>query len=149
MPNRETHTPIGAACGVALAYYRSEGQLPTDQLLEAFGGLLGGMAGARFADIVDVPTSPCHRSHAHSVAGGAVIAAKAREILVSWESDLRRRLQEIRIRKAYGTTDWDRICLGVLEILLRIAVGFLSGLIAGHVSHLVLDAFTPHGLTLA
>lgn len=149
MPNRETHVPVGAVCGGALAYYRSEGQLPVDRLLEAFGGLLAGGAGARLADLIDVPASPRHRSYAHSVVGGVVIAAKARTILVSWESRLRRRLREVRVRRVDATTGWDKVYLTIVEVLLQIAVGFVAGLIGGHLSHLALDAFMPAGLPLA
>lgn len=149
MANRQTHVVIGTACGGALAYCRADGQSPADRIAEMIGGLLGGYAGARLADVIDVPTSPHHRSHAHSAAGGVAIVATAGSALFNWEIDLRHKLQEVRARRANAVTDWDRMCLGSLEVLLQIAVGVLSGLIAGHISHLALDAFTPRGLPLA
>jgi hypothetical protein len=149
MANKGTHAAVGATCGCGLAYYRSEGHSPADQFLASIGGLLGGWAGARFPDLIDVPLSPNHRSHAHSVVGGVGITAKAKELLLSWENDLRRHLQDVRARKTNAATDWDRMCLSVTEILLQIGIGVLSGLIAGHISHLALDAFTPKGLPFA
>jgi len=148
MANRDTHVAVGSVCGAGLAYYRSEGQSPADQFLASIGGALGGWLGARFPDFVDVPLSPNHRSHAHSFAGAVGISAKAKEMLLNWESDLRRRLQDVRTRKANAATDWDRMYLGLMEILLQIGLGILSGLIAGHLSHLALDFCTPGGLPL-
>lgn len=148
MANKETHVAVGLVCGGTLAYCRSEGQPTADRLGAVIGGLLGGWGGARLPDLIDVPLSPNHRSHAHSVAAGLGIAAKAKDLLLSWESDLRVRLENIRVQKAGAVSQGDKLWLGLMEVLLQIGVGILVGLIAGHASHLALDFLTPKCLPL-
>ncbi|MCK4792701.1 MAG: metal-dependent hydrolase [Desulfobacteraceae bacterium] len=148
MPNKKTHTQIGAISGMAMTICRSDGQLIEDRVLESLGGIIGGYLGGIMPDVLDPPNWPGHRSFTHSVSGGAITLASADSVLSVWENYFRSLSNRFKVRKCEQESDVDRVIFGLLEILSRIAVGIGPGLIAGYFSHLALDCTTPKRLPI-
>ena len=156
MPNRKTHTAIGAGSGAVLALYRAKDQALNNLLTEALGGLLGGYVGGLLPDILEPAFSSWHRDTAHSVAvGGAIISL--RNHLSGWEAACRENAEKCRAIRmvpqdnAFVSATIDplsQFLCDIRELLWRLLAGFLNGLAAGYVSHLVLDAATPRSIPL-
>lgn len=146
MPRRVVHARVGMVAGLGAAYANSANQTPQTRLLEIVGGGLGGTLGSRLPDIIDPPTSGSHRSHGHAVVPAATLLRLYMEHAPQWVDDLRAMAKQFEAK----TTDTDQIALSVvyalLAALLRIIAGAVSGLPAGHFSHLALDVWTPKGL---
>ena len=103
------------------------------------------MAGS-LPDILEPALTPNHRSVAHSVATGYVVAAVKVD---EWSSYCRERAEDYRHRQLQQVLDPIRRTLYWLaEMFWRFAAGCLNGLQAGYASHLALDMFTPSGLPL-
>lgn len=156
MPNRKTHTAVGAATGAAFAFYRAKDQTPNNLLTEALGGLLGGCLGGRLPDILEPAVSSWHRDTAHSLAvGGAIISTRNR--LSELETGCRENAERCRairmVRQGNGFVPAPRGSLSeflseMQELLWRLLAGFLNGLAAGYLSHLALDAASPRSIPL-
>jgi membrane-bound metal-dependent hydrolase YbcI (DUF457 family) len=145
MPNKRTHTAVGATAGVAwmlTSQIKDNNYNSTELIGSAFGGLVGG----QLPDIIDPPISPHHRKIGHSAR--ATIAGAA--LLQKTVNSLKSSCKELE-----STADWN-IQNGYdipadikMELTLkRLAIGFLNGLPAGYVSHLLLDSTTPAGIKL-
>lgn len=148
MPKRKTHTQVGAVSGATTAFLLSQGQSPENRFLECIGGAIGGHCGGQAPDIIDPPTWPGHRSTAHSYAVGTITISKANAMISSWQNHFRWLAKEFELKKEQQESDLGRIIYGLLEIFSTIAVGFVPGLLAGYVSHLVLDGSTKKGLPI-
>ncbi len=148
MPNRDVHDVTGALAGEVTALYRSNGQTDGARLLEAFGGIGGGMAGSRLPDILDPPTSPAHRKGAHSVVAAALVQLCAARV-PEWQQKCRELADRFAVRRRECVAgSLDEFVFALAEMFCRMAAGFLAGLPAGHGTHLGLDAFTPAGINL-
>ncbi len=148
MPDRNVHAWTGSIAGGALALHRTYGRSSEDSFPEIVGGTLGGLLGGMMPDELDPPISPNHRALAHS-AGVALLALPRLEGLLSgWEGHLRHLADEVRACRGWQKSDLAKILLGLLEILLRIAAGIASGIVAGYSTHLILDGLTPKSLPL-
>ena len=146
MPNGPTHRVAGGVAGGGLALARATGQPPEAVLIEVFGGVVGGVVGGRLPDIFDPATTPRHRSTAHSALAGLVVVGAALEDARSY---CRERADTYRRLKAQsGLNDGARLWYALLELVWQFLAGALTGLQAGYVSHLALDALTPAGLPL-
>ncbi len=146
MPNRATHARVGAAVGTLAALYRAR-TVPADQLMaEVVGGLLGGCIGGVLPDVLEPATNPNHRNLAHSaLAGGALMLARIAE----WQAHCRAAADEATNRARLHPAGSAACSSAQREAMLwRLLAGALVGLVAGYVSHLVLDAGTAHGLPL-
>lgn len=137
MANGKTHRAIGAIAGGAYAYHRARCQRLEHALMEALGGVLAGVAGARLPDVFDPPLHPRHRSLAHGLVPVVAAGQAAVRALDPWEAGLR---AEADRRAACGDSTG--------ELLYRLAAGALAGLIGGYASHVALDAFSPASVPL-
>jgi len=147
MPNRQTHTTIGIITGVGVTAYRARHQSDQNILLEMVGGGIGGYMSSRLPDVIEPASWPGHRQLAHSAATGAVIATTAYKLIGEWEEWCRSKAEYYHNRKSDETINWfEKFLYALLEILLHIASGTLSGLSAGYLSHLILDGCSPNGL---
>jgi membrane-bound metal-dependent hydrolase YbcI (DUF457 family) len=147
MPGQRVHTAVGTLSGAAYAWYRSSTETEWNRILETLGGALGGGLGGRLPDILEPADSPNHRGPAHGfLAGGAALAAKL-EGAHKYCCD---QAETYRVKYVAHAAVNDPVALlyWLVEMFWRIAAGLLSGLQAGYLSHLALDALTPRSLPL-
>jgi|SRR5208337_2924115 len=163
MANRKTHRRAGRVSGAVYAAHRAKGQGTGKFLIETTAGAFGGDVGALAADWLEPATSSWHRGTAHSCAAGSVILGLG-EVLASVETYCRQQAdpkaaERMTLQAAQDpaqpnvfvstpnsslTQFWLTIC----ELFWRSAAGFVNGLSAGYISHLVLDAGTPRSIPL-
>ena len=147
MPNRQTHVRVGILAGCGFAAYRSCEQDLPNMLLETIGGGVGGYVGSRLPDVVEPASWPGHRQLAHSAITGGAVAFSIYELLAGWENLCRSKAELYSQQKGTeGTNVLKNILFTLLEIILRVVAGFLSGLGAGYLSHLALDGTTRSGI---
>lgn len=150
MPNRTTHLVTSSFVGTVTAWSLSEEQPSDHRLHEVVGGFLGGLAGGRLPDVIEPPLNPNHRGFAHSVSASAAILKVGQESLESAQQWLRSRADVLDARaEALPPNSLGRALSKLLASLCRIAAGFLAGLIAGYLTHVVLDAGTPRSVRFA
>lgn len=146
MSNKETHAIVGALAGGGFAAYRAREQKPLNMLLEAIGGSISGHIGGRLPDIIEPASWPGHRQLAHSAITGGAIAFSVYELLGGWENWCRSKAELYNQRRTTeGANVLKDILFTLLEIILRVAAGFLSGLGTSYLSHLALDWRTSAG----
>lgn len=148
MPNRHVHRRAGAVAGLAYATYRAWDQPGPYLLMEATGGLVGGVAGGLLPDCIDTPCSPHHRAEAHSVSITGTVGSLLNDQLPAWQATLRDNAYQYAQLRASSPSLLPQIGYGLLEILFRFLAGALAGLLAGYVSHLALDSLTPSSLPI-
>ncbi len=146
MPDGKTHRRVGAIAGAVYAGCRAPTEAATNLWLESFGGAVGGSIGGGLPDLMDPPVSPWHRSLAHGVAPVGLLGVAWMERLEEWRSRLRAEAARCSALKSDATSFARVLWLTLFEWFCRIASGALAGLLAGYVSHLVLDAFTPRSV---
>ena len=158
MPGRETHKYVGAAAGLALAASHAQDQSKPHFWIEMIGGALGGILGGMAPDWLEPAVSSWHRGVCHSAStGGALIYAQ--QILSSWANLCRENAAKRRVVpqvEDVHTGEWlplqrtplQQLWADTREFIWPLLAGFLNGLAAGYVSHLVLDAMTPRGIPL-
>lgn len=163
MANRKTHRKAGRISGAVYAAHRAKGQSAGKFLLETAAGAFGGDVGALAADWLEPATSSWHRGTAHSCAAGSVILSLG-EVLANVETHCRQQadLKAAERKTLQATQDpaqpnlfvatpnnsLAQLWLTICELFWRAAAGFVNGLTAGYISHLVLDAGTPRSIPL-
>lgn len=163
MANRKTHRRAGRISGAIYAAHRSTNQTAGKFLVETAAGAVGGDIGALAADWLEPATSSWHRGTAHSCAAGAVVLSLGEvfanvETYCRQQADLkaaeRMTLQATpdplgtNLFVAAPNTSLTQLWLTICEVFWRAAAGFVNGLTAGYLSHLVLDAGTPRSIPL-
>ncbi len=148
MPSAKVHVPTSAGAGLLYSLHEARDEAPMHQIVEGVGGTIGGGFGGRIPDLLDPPTSPLHRSHAHSVTLAAVLVGIRKHLQVGtahlrieadrWDADAQQHEE--------WSLDWS-VCKGV-ALALRALAGFMNGLYAGYLCHLGLDFCTPAGLSV-
>lgn len=134
MPNRTVHIPAGVASGATFASVRAINERDEVIYARAIGGLIGGYFGAQMPDIIDPSTNgPNHRSLGHGILPNTCAAAYLHRPYENLRRYLNVRAEEYTL---------------IPSTLMQCLIGVLDGFIAGYVSHLVLDSFTPKGLPL-
>lgn len=148
MPSAKVHVPASAGAGLLYSLHEARDQAPTHQLVEGIAGTFGGGLGGKLPDLLDPPTSPRHRGHAHSVTLAAALLALRGHLELGVEH-LRTeadRWDAEALQYEEWSLDWIT-CRGV-ALVLRALAGFLNGLYAGYLCHLGLDVWTPAGLSI-
>lgn len=149
MSNRRTHDIAGALVGggLAAAAALGAGQPLEYVVLEALGGALVGVVGARLPDVLEPATTPFHRSTFHSV--GTLLAVGAGTVVseARYAERLRSCAAEYEDRVA-AAEPLDAFLWQLLAALCRVAAGAVSGLGGGYISHLACDLSTPMGIPL-
>jgi hypothetical protein len=153
MPDFKTHQYAGIAAGVVYSAYDAKEQELLAVLLEAVGGAVGGSLGGVLPDYLEPAISSWHRGTGHSWTAGAAIVS-GRALLSEWAAFCRAKADQNHVLRATPQIDSSpvdpitRLCWAVAEFLWRFLAGFLNGLAAGYVSHLVLDVATPRSIPL-
>jgi hypothetical protein len=164
MPGKKTHSYVGLTAGVGYAAFQAKEQGSVNLFIEAAGGALGGWCGGQLPDVIEPGTHSWHRSFAHSGVVGTGIVTKGRSKLNLCQDQFRKQADACRLKRdslkmvphpsqpnlfiPAPSDQWEHLCLTIQELLLRFAAGFVNGLAAGYVSHLVLDAGTPRSIPL-
>lgn len=146
MPGRKTHVNVGGLAGTGLAAYQSAGQMGTERIYEIVGGYFGGRLGGAWPDILEPGTSSWHRQFAHSITAGGVITAAAHAQLSLAQRWLRDKAAECDQRVAARREGESAILWQLCAVVLRFMAGMIAGVIAGYLSHVALDAFTPRSV---
>jgi hypothetical protein len=148
MPNRNVHTAVSTLLGVGVASRRAR-DLELDQAAaEILGAAIGGWCGGRLPDILEPPRSPGHRALAHSLTAGDATTCGATSLMNRWEEPLRLTADKMRRTRRGTENGFDFLSNWLGEFLLHVAVGFVTGLLVGYVSHLALDMITTRGLPI-
>jgi hypothetical protein len=149
MPGKIVHQCIGAGAGGVRAGFHAKDQQGAHYWIEVIGGILGGYTTSMLPDKLEPAISSWHRGPFHSaVVGGVVISLS--EKLSEWgavcrqKADAQRNVPQV---ENLQTGEWlplprtpvNEFIAQVAELFWRLLAGFLNGLSAGYVSHLVLD----------
>jgi len=126
---------------------------------EAIGGFGGGMFGGRLPDIIEPAITPRHRGPAHSLEAGVGAIWLSREVVPEWQAACRRLAEALTAKGTqFAAGSLQRMLCSFASIACYVFAGFLAGIGAGYVTHLVCDHgrpflqalqnFTAVGLTL-
>jgi len=148
MSNREVHALAAIPAGGLCAAYQARNQTAPGQVIEVFGGLLGGYAGGRFPDLIDPPVCPDHRGIGHSIFSITIAGTIIYKKLSDWQDWFRNLADEARLRADSAQDDFWKGVFRLAEFLLRFVAGLIAGVIGGYASHLALDFMTPCSLPL-
>jgi hypothetical protein len=164
MPDGKTHRRAGRVAGGVYAAHQAKNQCLVNCAVETTGGVFGGDIGARLSDVFEPGTSSWHRGPAHSCAAGVGILSALGEALphvvtllretADKKAEQRKTLQmtpdppQPNLFVPKPDTALTQFFLFLAEIALRLLAGFVNGIAAGYVSHLVLDAGTPRSIPL-
>ncbi len=157
MPGRDTHKYVGAAAGLALAAAQAQQESRAHFWIEMMGGAFAGMMGGMAPDWLEPAVCSWHRGVCHSASAGAALIA-AQQTLANWAIVCRQNAAKCRAPQVEDvqTGEWipiqrtplEQLWAEVKEIIWTLLAGFLNGLAAGYVSHLLLDATTPRGIPI-
>ena len=149
MPRRKEHINAGMFYGAGFAAISAKNQNSDYPLLETLGGLAGGYFGGQLPDIIEPATSPRHRDTAHSVAAGIGIIKMGHDKLVEWQQACRRKANEAQnLKKVQVSGSLEELGYILLEMFWLALAGAIAGLLAGYISHLMLDFGTPYKICL-
>jgi len=146
MASKLEHNYGGMLAGTALECL-TKGTLPPGQaVLETIGAAWGGHVGSRIPDTVNPPVGFNHWGFAHSyTAGAGTIAVSAPNV---WQ--VRDQLRQagndlLAMSYEYGDTPLLQLLAALGAAFMHLMAGFVVGLPAGYVSHLVLDQLVCKG----
>lgn len=145
MPNRRTHTAVGATAGIVAAAHAADWTDEPGAIIETLGGGFGGYWGGRAPDMIDPPSHPNHRGLGHS---GLAIAALTALPVSKWKDDLRGWAADCQRRAAASQSDGERLLWVICAALFRFLAGALEGIRAGYLSHLAMDFPTAKSLPI-
>jgi hypothetical protein len=163
MANRRTHKRVGRVAGAVYAAHRAKDQKAGRFITETIGGAIGGDIGAMAADWLEPAVSSQHRSTAHSCAAGGVVLSLGDTLA---QAEIFCRAQAERKAMQRGALEMvphptlqnvfipapgsvlTNLWLLACELFWCAVAGFVNGLAAGYISHLVLDAGTPRSIPL-
>ena len=169
MPNRKTHVQLGVTAGTVAGAYRvarrrkRRPEKPVSVLhdaLQIVGSGAGGYFGGRLPDVIEPATTPNHRGPAHSFVGTGFLVRLAGN-LDRWEDGWRDQAEyhgESRRREwsQFQTASaWEAVqhliksgLHGLAELFFALLSGIPIGVVAGYVSHVVADGFTPKSVPI-
>ena len=107
---------------------------------------MAGAVGSMIPDALEPATSSWHRSFAHSHLASVAIPAVTVPGIIEWQERCRITAEEHQTLAAQATDGWSRFWHQFLAFVWHMLSGAAVGLVAGYLSHLVLDSTTPRGL---
>lgn len=147
MSNRKTHVMAGIVFGTAAAGYQAQNSASENLLPELAGGCLGGILGGIAPDILEPAVHSFHRSIAHSGAGGFAGVALIQKC-ASWQQRCRLEAHRHAQLKLVSQDDWIWLWHAVMAFIWALLSGFIVGVPAGYLSHLILDSTSPRSIPL-
>jgi hypothetical protein len=150
MPRCKEHREFGSICGGTAALVRAQDQDLFSMFCEVIGGAGGGWIGGQIPDWLEPSRrNPRHRGICHSELSVASVYHLGKRALRKWETSFREAADRLEAKASIRPEDtFLNICRRIVAVLCRILAGFLMGLIAGYVSHIVLDADTKMSIGL-
>ena len=150
MPKRKVHLATSGALGGLYALYKCGDQPDSTRFCELVGGIAGGCLGGRAPDVLDPPNlGPRHRGRAHSLAAGITVLNLNETQLRKWQDTCRGWAEDFAQKRGACSPDSQmRFVYTVADIGCRMLAGLIAGFLAGYVTHLALDAFTPSSLNV-
>jgi hypothetical protein len=148
MADGKTHALVGVLAGAGTAAIAARREDPFRIILEALGGAGGGWVGAKVPDWLDPPLHPGHRSVGHGVIPSTGLYTLYMEAIPRAQAWLRAQAQRQAGLARTSDPHFEQLWHTLLSILCTLAAGAIAGVLAGHFSHLVLDAATPMSLPL-
>lgn len=144
MSRKPEHCRAGLIAGGTAGLIRGQDQPKLVLLLETLGGAWGGWIGGQIPDWLEpAKGNPRHRGLCHSEIAVMGVLQLGKKAVRGWEGffrDTAGRLEEEARQHP------DQVLHSVFRLLIagscRIFAGFLAGLVAGFVSHILLDAAT-------
>lgn len=146
MPNFSTHAKVGVGAGMIAALPSSRTSEPAQRIAELLGGAAGGFFGAALPNLLEPATSPNHRALAHSLASaGTLLLLPIRD----WQDRCRARAS-VFAQLASAADDGSEMSkrLNRSALTWSFLARAIPGLVAGYISHLLLDGATPRGLPI-
>ena len=163
MADRRTHRRAGRVSGAVYAAHRAKSQPAGNFVIETAAGALGGDIGALAADWLEPAVSSWHRGTAHSCAAGLGVLSLG-DILAGVETYCRQQAEQKSAERktlqatpdplqpevfvAAPNSSLSQLWLSICEFFWRAVAGFVNGMAAGYISHLVLDAGTSRSIPL-
>lgn len=146
--NGAVHSAAGLAAGIGGVFYFGHREDRVVGLPEVIGGAMGGVVGGRLPDQIEPATSSYHRKFAHSAVLTGAGTYAAHEYLRDLRENLSAKALEYE-RLALESSDWlEQILYTAACWLAQLASGFVTGVVAGYASHILLDSFTPRGVPI-
>ena len=146
MPNAKEHKQIAQVAGLVTALIRARDQKELAILIEGVGGFFGGRLGGLIPDLIDPPINPNHRSVGHGVLPNLTVGLLAFNRLDDWQRWFRDFATEQLDLRERATDAFEQILRTVAWAVCHFIAGAIAGYLAGHTSHLILDAGTPRSL---
>ena len=147
MPSGRRHRRIGRPTGAAFAAIQAFRSPIGDPLVESFAGWCGGDLGSRLPDLLE-PACWNHRQTAHSFTTGALLGLSVDKVQ-SWAESARRRAQHHRqLATNPEALPAQSLWHSSVALLWSALAGLLNGILAGYLSHLVLDACSPASIPI-
>jgi hypothetical protein len=148
MASRNAHLWVGTVSGLGLAAYQARNEQPAAFATETIGGALGGRVASLAPDWIEPAIHSWHRSTAHSYLTAGAIATTAHRRLSDWQRHCRAKASTHEKARQAATTTLEQAWHALMAFIWRFLSGFVAGLPAGYLSHLLLDAVTPRGIPL-
>lgn len=148
MANGRFHRSLGGVAGGGYAAVQARQLDGRQWLFEVLGGIGGGVLGGKLPDMIDPPTSPRHRSIGHGVIPVTGMTKWVSKNLGAIQEKCRSAATSYETRARQETDQFKAFVFNILAVLLRFLAGAVAGVVAGYLSHIVVDGFTPMSLPL-
>lgn len=148
MANRKAHVFVGTAAGLGFAAYQARNQQSAAFVVESAGGAVGGRIASLAPDWFEPAIHSWHRSTAHSYVTASGIAATTHRHLCDWQRRCRANASMHEKARHAATTTLEQAWHALMAFIWQFLSGFVAGLPAGYLSHLLLDACTPRGIPI-
>ena len=146
MPNRPVHIATSTPAGAGYALYKAYDQNGLARILETAGGAFGGYLGGILPDSIDPPSHPGHCAFAHGFCPVVASTVVWNQDIDDWQNHFRQLADQHAYWRARSTDFAASAWHACAEWVFRLLSGFLAGIGAGYLTHVVLDSATPRCL---
>lgn len=151
MPCKPTHVRAGMISGAAAVFFFNHlEQKPVVSVADLVGGLAGGYLGGRIPDLIDPSKigGPNHRSHGHGLAQNSALVLWVYDNINEFREKCFEKAAELERESKEFADEIKSFWATLKACFLKVMAGLAIGLIAGIISHLVLDSFTKKSLPI-
>lgn len=149
MPNGKAHAIIGATTGaVGSLLFLHEGLNGWEMAVLGAGGATGGYLGAKLPDVFEPAVSPFHRKFAHSIVLNGSVATAEYVGAIKLNHHFNNLVNQIKQNINEAQDQPTKYMWSVLLFFILFCAGFVVGIAAGYLSHIVADSFTPASIPM-